>query len=145
MRLHGVSAKPFACPLWLRCSNISSMQTLHHLAALWHKVLHGCDLCIILILSAEYHIFRNLAVVDKPIPPESWQLYKQTKWSDIYHHSMMYAPKSRDIICDADPASCIAGSLFPPATVTMGHKTDYEVPERSDAPYSLHERDFIAQ
>ena len=106
------------------------MRTVHHLAALWRKILHGFHLHVVSILSAEYHIFRDLAVVDKSISPVSWQLYKKTKWPDIDHPRMMYTPKSRYVICDAGPASCMAGPFFSPAPITMGHEVDDACPRK---------------
>ena len=90
-----------------------------YLAALGRKVLHGFHLSVVIVLSAEHHIFRDLAAVDEPIAPEPWQLYKKAKRPDADHICMMYTPNSRNVVCDADSASCIAALLLPSALITM--------------------------
>ena len=62
-----------------------------HLASFRSEVFHGLNLGLVVIFSAEDHVLRDLAVVHKPIAPESHQLHKQAKWSYIDHRAMVYA------------------------------------------------------
>ena len=61
------------------------------LVSLRSKVFHGLNLGLIVVLSAEDHVLRDLAVVHKPIAPEPHQLHKQAKWSYIDHRGVVYA------------------------------------------------------